>query len=166
VEVYGEKLRRICRYIKAWRDHHKPHLDEVSSILLMVCVWQAFEATRRSFIPSREDEALLMVLERLPTYLASAVCNPTDKDENINRVSEKGRKVASAYASDFADQLRRTISSTTDASSAVAEMRMSLGLRVPDRPDLVGIAETAKVTVLSQPSKQVAAPVVGRSQSG
>lgn len=166
VEVYGEKFRRICRYLKAWRDHHKPDLDEVSSILLMVCAWQAFEVTRRSFIPSREDEALLIVLERLPAYLEGAVANPTDKDEDINRVSEKGRKVASGYARDFADQLRRTISSTADASIAVAEMQMSLGVRLPNRPDLVGIAETAKVTVLSQPSKQVAAPVVGRSQSG
>ncbi|PDS34683.1 hypothetical protein CO665_29455 [Rhizobium anhuiense] len=166
VDIYGEKLRRVCRYLKAWRDHHKPALSEVSSILLMVCAWKAFEVTRRAFVPDREDEALLMVLDRLPAYLEGEVLNPTDPDEDINRVSSEGRKVAARYAKDFADQLRRTISSVADQNVAVTEMQASLGLRVPSRPDLVSVAETAKVTILSQPRKEVAAPVVGRSQSG
>lgn len=166
VDIYGEKLRRVCRYLKAWRDHHRPALDEVSSILLMVCAWKAFEETRRAFVPDREDQALLMVLDRLPAYLEDDVANPTDPAENINRVSAEGRKVAAHYAKDFADQLRKTIFSVTDQNEAVADMQGSLGRRVPDRPDLVSIAETAKITILSQPRKEVAAPVVGRSQSG
>ncbi|MGO6982559.1 CBASS cGAMP synthase [Rhizobium leguminosarum] len=166
VDIYGEKLRRVCRYLKAWRDHHKPALDEVSSILLMVCAWKSFEITRRAFVPDREDEALLMVLEKLPAYLEGDVLNPTDTDENINRVSSEGRKIAARYAKDFADQLRRTISTVTDQNEAVAELQASLGQRVPYRPDLVSVAETAKITILSQPRKEVAAPVVGRSQSG
>jgi hypothetical protein len=166
VDLYGEKLRRICRYLKAWRDHHKPALDEVSSILLMVCAWMAFEATRRAFVPDREDEALLMVIEKLPAYLEGKVPNPTDPDEDLNRVSSEGRMIAVRYAQNFADQLRNTIKNGTDEEKAVLEMRASLGLRVPDRPDLVSVVETAKITILSQPRKEVAAPVVGRSQSG
>lgn len=166
VDLYSEKLRRICRYLKAWRDHHKPALDEVSSILLMVCAWMAFEATGRASVPDREDEALLMVLEKLPAYLESNVPNPTDLDEDLNRVSPEGRVTAVRYAQNFADQLRNTIKNGTDEEKAVLEMRASLGLRIPDRPDLVSVAETAKVTILSQPRKEVAAPVVGRSQSG
>ncbi len=166
VDIYGEKLRRICRYLKAWRDHHRPALDEVSSILLMVSAWMAFEAKGRAFVPDREDEALLMVLERLPSYLDGSVPNPTDPDEDINRVSPERRKTAVRYALDFASQLRETIKFGTDERKAVSDMRTSLGLRVPDRPDLVSVAETAKVTILTQPRKEVAAPVVGRSQSG
>lgn len=166
VEVFGEKLRRICRYLKAWRDHHKPELDSVSSILLMVCAWKAFDEIRRPFIPDREDQALLAVLERLPAYLESAVANPTDPDEDINRLSTEDRKIAAKCAREFADSLRMTIAAVTDPGQAVLKTQGSLGLRVPDRPDLVSVAETAKVTVLSQPRKEVAAPVVGRSQSG
>lgn len=36
VELYGERLRRVCRYLKAWRDHNRPHLDGVSSISHLV----------------------------------------------------------------------------------------------------------------------------------
>ncbi|MBB4587937.1 hypothetical protein GGE50_003841 [Rhizobium leguminosarum] len=166
VDIYGEKLRRVCRYLKAWRDHHKSDLNEVSSILLMICAWRAFEATRRPFIPDREDEALLIVLERLPAYLEGKVPNPTDPEEDVNRVSAEGRKVAVQYAKNFAAQLRKTVVSVTDENEAVKDMQTSLGKRVPSRPDLVSVAETAKVTILSQPRKEVAAPVVGRSQSG
>ncbi|MBB4575957.1 CBASS cGAMP synthase [Rhizobium lentis] len=166
VDIYGEKLRRVCRYLKAWRDHHNAELNEVSSILLMICAWQAFEATRRAFIPDREDEALLTVLEKLPAYLEGKVANPTDPDEDVNRISSDGRKVAVQCAKDFAAQLRKTIFSVTEENEAVTAMQTSLGKRVPSRPDLVSIAETAKVTILSQPQKVVAAPVVGRSQSG
>ncbi len=166
VGVYGEKLRRICRYLKAWRDHNKPHLNGVSSILLMVCAWKAFEEIRRPFVPEREDQALLAVLERLPGYLENAMPNPTDKDEDINRLSSEDRKTAARYARQFAASLRNTIDAVTDTSKAVIDTRLSLGPRVPDRQDLVSVVETAKITVLSQPRKEVASPVVGRSQSG
>ena len=59
VELYGERLRRVCRYLKAWRDHNRPHLDGVSSILLMVCAWEAFEDLGRPNVPDRDDKALL-----------------------------------------------------------------------------------------------------------
>lgn len=166
IEVYSEKLRRVCRYLKAWRDHNFPALDRVSSILLMVCAWQAFETKRRAFIPDREDEALLVVLEKLPEYLKGKVANPTDKDEDVNRIPEDMRQEVSALAAAFAEQLRTTISTVTDPAQAVTNLQSALGLRVPDRVDLVGIAETAKVTILSQPRKEVPAQVVGRSQSG
>ncbi|WP_325058562.1 CBASS cGAMP synthase [Rhizobium mongolense] len=166
VEIYGEKLRRICRYLKAWRDHHKPELDGVSSVLLMVCAWRAFEEKSRPLVPDREDLTLLMVLERLPGYLEGKVANPTDPGENINRLTEDGRKVAARHAKEFADKLRNTTATVSDRQEAVNEMQSLLGLRLPDRPDLVSIAEAAKITILAQPRNEVPAPVVGRSQSG
>lgn len=166
VDIYGEKLRRVCRYLKAWRDYQKPTLDEVSSILLMVCAWKAFEEKRRAFVPDRDDQVLLMVLEKLPNYLSSDVENPTDPDENVNRVSVEGRKVASIHAQDFAARLRKAIETGTDPIEVVNEMRRVLGQRVPNRPDLVSVTEAARAAVLSQPRKEVSAPVVGRSQSG
>lgn len=95
VELYGERLRRVCRYLKAWRDHNRPHLDEVSSILLMVCAWEAFEDLGRANVPERDDKALLKVAERLPRLLAGPVCNPTDPDEKIcARLDDGDRRVA------------------------------------------------------------------------
>lgn len=166
IEIYGEKLRRICRYLKAWRDHHKPALDGVSSILLMVCAWKAFEEKTRPLIPDREDLTLLMVLDRLPGYLEGRVANPTDPGENVNRLTDDDRKIAARHAKAFADKLRNTTATVSDRQEAVDEMQALLGMRLPDRPDLVSVAEIAKVTILTQPRSEVPAPVVGRSQSG
>src|SRR5260370_13448828 len=76
IHIYGSVLRRVCRYLKAWRDHNQPHLDDVSSILLMVCASQAYEHLGRPNVPSRDDLALLRVAARLPRLLAGSVYNP------------------------------------------------------------------------------------------
>lgn len=167
VELYTEALRRICRYLKAWRDHHAPHLDSVSSILLMACAFQAFEEKTRPLLPSREDELLLVVAKCLPDLFLQDIANPAISSyENLNRMTVEQRKVASAKAAEFGTRLATTITACTVPRDAVASMVSIFGERLPDRPDLVTIAETATVTVMSQPRKVVAAQPVGRSQSG
>ncbi|AMS45201.1 CBASS cGAMP synthase [Aminobacter aminovorans] len=166
VDTYGEALRRVCRYLKAWRDHHQPHLDGVSSILLMACAFMAFEEKTRQLLPNREDEILLLVVKKLPTLLNQDIPNPAVSSENLNRMAAEQRKLAVSKAEEFRTRLSRAVTTSTVAKDAVANMMSIFGERLPDRPDLVTIAETATVTVLSQPRKEVAAPVVGRSTSG
>ncbi|MER8700369.1 CBASS cGAMP synthase [Mesorhizobium sp. M1273] len=166
VDTYGEVLRRVCRYLKAWRDHHHPHLDSVSSILLMACAFMAFEEKTRQLLPSREDEILLLVVKRLPTLLNQDIANPAVSSENLNRMAAEQRKFAESKAEEFHSRLSHVVTTSTVAKDAVANMVFIFGERLPDRPDLVTIAETATVTILSQPRKEVAAPVVGRSTSG
>ncbi|MDB5666312.1 CBASS cGAMP synthase [Cypionkella sp.] len=38
VKLFGERLRRDCRYLKGWRDHEKLEEYRVTSILLMGCI--------------------------------------------------------------------------------------------------------------------------------
>lgn len=168
LEIHGEKLRRVCRYLKAWRDHNKDDLDKVSSILLMVCAFNAFEEVGRQNVPAREDEALLIVLERLSGYLSRKVENPTDRNEDVNRIPDEKRFTVCNKAREFAKRLRMTIQECNVARDAVDNIKASLGVRVPDRPDLVGVtaASIGKAAVHSQPKKEVAAPIVGRSTSG
>jgi hypothetical protein len=97
--VYGERLRRICRYLKAWRDHNRPHLDRVSSILLMVCAWRVFDDFGRPNVPERDDAGLLLVARRLPILLAGPVENPTDPEETVDaRLDDANGRVAIAMA--------------------------------------------------------------------
>lgn len=168
LELYGEKLRRVCRYLKAWRDHNNGDLDKVSSILLMVCAFNAFEDVGVQNIPAREDEALLIVLERLGGYLSGKVANPTDDNENVNRIPAEDRKVVGDRVREFEKRLRITIQQCNDPHQAVDNIQASLGVRVPNRPDLVSVAaaSVAKAAVHAQPKKEVPAPVVGRSTSG
>lgn len=166
VDIYGERLRRICRYLKAWRDHHSPELDNVSSILLMVCVWQAFEDKGLEHLPAREDQLLLVSLNNLHEYLNKDVCNPTAKNEIINRISLEDRKKVAAKALAFKNEFQNIVTNCWDSHQAVETMIASFGSRMPNRTDLVSGTDDLAQSIRAQPKKVVAAPIVGRSQSG
>jgi hypothetical protein len=166
VALYGERLRRTCRYLKAWRDHHGADIDCVTSIFLMASAWRVFEDIRRPFLPDREDELLLRVAERLPTILDNPLLNPTSKEEDFNRLTADERRRAIRKAEALRDGLRETINSCSEPARAIELLTAVLGSRVPNRPDLVSISVPAPAAVLSYPRKEVPAPVVGRSKSG
>ncbi|SEH89119.1 hypothetical protein SAMN02799636_04311 [Methylobacterium sp. 275MFSha3.1] len=166
VDIYGERLRRDCRYLKAWRDHHHLDDDKLSSIMLMACVWTAYEAIRGPFLPDREDERLLRVVERLPGMLTKGMPNPASKDEDLNRMSPEQRSRVAAEAGELRDRLKEVVEACDEKRRAIDLMQAAFGRRVPDRPDLVSIPVRAEATITSQPKKTVPAPVVGRSQSG
>lgn len=166
VDIYGKRLRRDCRYLKAWRDHHRLDDYHLSSIMLMACVWNAYEAIRGPFLLDREDERFLQVVERLPGLLGKAVANPACRDEDLNRMSADERKRVVAAAEDLADRIRETVKVCADRNRAVQLMQAILGTRVPDRVDLVAVGSAAAATVMAQPRAPVPQPVVGRSRSG
>jgi hypothetical protein len=166
VVVYGERLRRVCRYLKAWRDHNRPDLDGVSSILLMVCAWEAFEDLGRPNVPERDDQALLRVAERLPRLLAGPVCNPTDRDEKIcARLDDADRRVAIKMADEFQATLTVIVEKCFDPKEAVRQLNSLFGDRIPDRFDLVDVTKAAHAEVRSHPVRIVAASEVGKSVS-
>ncbi|MDO8396533.1 MAG: CBASS cGAMP synthase [Bradyrhizobium sp.] len=166
VELYGERLRRVCRYLKAWRDHNRPHLDGVSSILLMVCAWEAFEDLGRPNVPDRDDKALLSVAERLPRLLAGPVCSPTDPDEKIcARLDDDDRRVAVQMAGQLQATLTEIVEKCFDPNEAVRQLNGLFGDRIPDRIDLVDVTKAAHAEVRSHPVRIAAAPEVGKSVS-
>lgn len=166
VDVYGERLRRDSRYMKGWRDHHKLDKYKVSSILLMACIWNAYEIIRGPFLPDREDERLLRVIERLPQMLKTSVYIPACGTEDLNRIPSEHRQKVANLVEDLAARLRDVVKNCSDQRDAVEEMRDMFGTRVPYRTDLVAIPTQAVVTVTSEPKKVNPAPEVGRSTSG
>lgn len=164
VERFKERLRRDCRYIKGWRDHHELDDHRVTSILLMACVYYAYEDIRGPFLPDREDERLLAVVERLPKYVKGVVPNPACKTEDLNRIPVESRALVVRSLEELAARLRHAIKHAQKEQEAVDAMIEGFGSRIPNRPDLVAV--TAAATVLCYPKKVVAAPEVGRSQSG
>ena len=164
VAIYKERLRRDCRFMKGWRDHHELDNHRVTSILLMACVFYAYEEIRGPFLPDREDERLLAVVEKLPKYLKAAVPNPACKTEDLNRIPIESRTLVVAAVEGLAANLRKAIKHSQSEQEAVDLMIDAFGSRVPNRADLVTL--TAVATVQSHPKKVVPAPEVGRSQSG
>jgi hypothetical protein len=72
---HGEQLRRVCRYLKGWRDHNWDSC-RLSSIALMACTITAFDQAVSTPDDGRDDKALLLVARRLPELLKSRIVNP------------------------------------------------------------------------------------------
>jgi hypothetical protein len=166
IEVYGQVLRRVCRYLKAWHDHHHPYLDDVSSILLMVCAWKAFEDLGRPNVPVRDDLALLRVAERLPRLLAAPIYNPADGDERIDgRLNDDSRQVAIEMAKKLDVTLTEIVEKCFDPTEAIEKLKALFGDRIPDQVDLVDVTKAAHAEVRSHAPRIAVAPAVGKSTS-
>ncbi len=72
---HGEQLRRVCRYLKGWRDHNWDGC-RLSSIALMACAVTAFDEAVAKPENGRDDSALHFVAGRLPELLSSRIPNP------------------------------------------------------------------------------------------
>lgn len=166
VDLYGERLRRDARFMKGWRDFKNLDKSGVSSILLMACVWQAYEEIRGPFLPDREDERLLRVLEKLPKYIVGTVANPACKTENLNRIPDGERQRVVKAIEDLTANVREAVKDCDDPYRAIELLRDSFGTRIPMRPDLVSVAAAAVAKVAAEPKRVTAAPEVGRSRSG
>jgi hypothetical protein len=163
IDLYGEQFRRMCRYLKAWRDFHKQ--SNVCSLLLMVCVFEVYEELGRK-MPDRDDRALAKIAERLPDLLTNLIYNPTDPDEKLcARLTDEDRQAAVAKAHELAAQIGSIVDHCYNPELAIRELKHAFGPRIADRPDLV-VIERAAETVYAKPREHVVAPAVGRSISG
>ncbi|MDB6147562.1 MAG: hypothetical protein JWO45_1226 [Spartobacteria bacterium] len=165
IEDYGERLRRECRYLKAWRDHHR--LNHISSIILMVCAWTVFEEVGQLHIPKRDDLMLVKIAERLRDLYAQPIPNPTDPDEMLGaKWTAEERTAAIKAAAAIHEEINMAVHHCYLPEVAVKHMQTIFGARIPERTDLVSVKSAAAATVAAAPVVYVPAPEVGRSKSG
>lgn len=166
VELKGEQLRRIMRYLKAWRDFQHWQKDDPKSILLMVAADYAFDVATEK----RDDLALLKVLRRLPEILRGKVINPATRDKPVEeqedlakRLDNKGiREDVIARIEHFAERLEYAIDICGVPSTACRVLIDLLGDRVPNDPERV-----TQATVQSQPAQKTpAVPPLGKTTAG
>lgn len=169
VQTQGLQLRRVVRYLKAFRDWKWP-TGGPSSILLMAAAAPLFEKQDR-----RDDQALLLVAQGLPKALRDGVKNPVDEEESLtdrlrkqNPNEDMVEEAAQAFEQ-FARVLEGAIAST-NASQACVWMRQVVGKRFPDRPDLVKVSSTPASALASaiadSPAEQGAYEMVTRTRAG
>ena len=141
IQEKGEQLRRVMRYVKAWRDHQEWLLgDDPKSIMLMVAAERAFDGA----VLRRDDLALLTVTRGMVDFVNGPLWSPwhgeaedltarLDKHKGLREdVVKRLRQFAAAL--DFAINTART------AGEACDKLQEVLGPRVPHRPDLVLLA--------------------------
>lgn len=130
----GKQLRNICRYLKAWRDWVFNCTGSPSSILLMVVACKYY-----TYHKSRDDIALLSILEQLPEALAKNVTAPDIKEhegQDFNRMDVNQRKLAKILASDLYKNFVRNLN-ISDKSQIIKSMNKFWGERMPVDEDLI-----------------------------
>jgi len=164
IETHGEQLRRICRYVKAWRDHQWANGGGPSSILLMILVAQGFSDN-----PRRDDLILEEAAERLAKGLRGDVYEPQigDGTEDFNRLDASGR----AQAADKAEALRAALYRARhrtyfERPTSIADLQEQLGKRIPYELDWVEQEAGAADVVRATPATYVASPEVKRTSAG
>lgn len=162
VDLHGEQLSRVCRYLKAWRDQHFP-TGGVPSIALMAHAVAIFDTVRMD--PDRDDLALLRVAEKLPGLLSEKVKNPTidvhegDPSKYLDGGMEpKERREVVQKAWDLKQFLSEALEDHCQRQRTVKHLQHAFGPRLPDRPDLLHV--DAAETVVTSVKPRVLAPAI------
>lgn len=179
VKVQGPQLRRVVRYLKAFRDHEWAS-GGPASVLLMAAAVPLFQQEL-----GREDLSLLNVVKGIPAALRKGVNHPTDDSESLTDRLRKtgaaeGRDLVEEAAnkfSQFAGVLEATLAAS-NTEQGVIWMRQQFGDRFPNRADLVKLiapptsttaaAATSGVAgvIASTPAKAGPSPLVGSTHAG
>lgn len=164
IEEHTEQLRRVCRYLKAWRDLHWKAGDGPTSVCIMIAVAQTFEAQR-----GRDDLALEKSARALAIALRGNVHEPAiaeGKEDFNKRLDADGRHKASARAATLASQLQPArLKASHLAGDAIDILRGQLGGRVPYRTDLVE-PDSGEDAVRVVGADRVSRPVVKSTSAG
>lgn len=180
VNVQGPQLRRVVRYLKAYRDY-KWASGGPASVLLMAAAVPLFQQEL-----GRDDVALLKVAKGISAALRKGVDHPTDPSESLtDRLRKAGategrdyvEEAAQSFAA-FAGVLEATLAAGS-AEQGVIWMRQQFGPRFPNRPDRVKVSTTTSSTttaagaaagvaslIASTPAKAGPSPLVGSTHAG
>ncbi len=134
LENNGQQLRAICRYLKAWRDWQFADKSfQPSSILLMIIACKCYH-----YHQSRDDLALLSVLENLSGYLGNDVYENIEEHQNedFNRMKPYERIEASQYANMLYQNFVAGLNHT-DKAKVLNFITSEWGDRIPQNESLI-----------------------------
>ena len=156
VQKYGSQLRRVCRYLKAWRDEQWPS-SRLSSISLMRCIVDAYASVGKDMPSSRDDLALLRVAELLPEMLSRRIANPVVDGQFLDegwRPEDRADYVARARA--LLGHFQAALGAAGGATELLRTLAVPFGKRLPQDVSLVrdqspaaGVATSAALVGLS-----------------
>jgi hypothetical protein len=159
IEAKGEQLRRVIRYLKAFRDWKWPNSGP-ASILLMAAAASVFERRDR-----RDDLALLDVVTALPGKLRSGVNNPIDDSESLTKRLGTDGVEETAKAFELFEQILRSAIAEENSTQACNCMSKEFGPRFPNQPSRVKIVSVV-ATIMSAPAVARPSELVGRTKAG
>lgn len=169
VTRFGPVLRRMCRYLKSWRDEHFAKTKLSSLALMVVCV-EACEKLDGEPADNRDDLLMWAAAETLVAVLKSgSIPNPIvdgapPLDKKVTG-EERTKLIAAAEALD--EEMEQALYGTHHAQIVVDRLRRAYGDRFPDEPDAVVVRSAQQsAAYIKREGQQVAMPRVGNSVSG
>lgn len=164
VTEHTEQLRRVCCYLKGWRDYQWKNGGGPTSVSIMIAVAQKFEPQR-----GRDD----LALETATQHLASALLGELRERgidngaEDFNsRLSDDEKAFASRKANELASTLQQArLNASNLKQLAIAALQKQFGDRIPNRIDLIDVDNGAEA-IRSTPAQRVTAPVVLATNAG
>lgn len=159
VALKGEQLRRIIRFIKAYRDWMWES-GGPASILLMAAAVPHFEKRDR-----RDDIALLDVVAKIPEALRKGVCNPIELKESLTDRLGPAKVEETAKSFEELERNLRGAINASDAPQACVWMIKQFGRRFPNEPERVKQV-TVAATVAAAPAQRGPSEIIGRTKAG
>lgn len=150
VAKYGPQFRRVCRYLKGWRDYQWSEC-RLASIALMACVRKAFDAAP-TIAENRDDQRLLDVAKRLPDLLRSQIDNPVVDGQRLDeKWSPEQRAEYVERAEELAARVDQAMHGMGAKQSALNELIAAFGRRVPNDVTLIS-SDDPNPPVVSAPA--------------
>lgn len=162
VAEHTEQLRRVCRYLKCWRDFHWGS-GGPTSVSIMIAVAQQFEPYR-----GRDDIALENAAKKLSIALKSDIreAGIDNEAEDFNRLTADERVEASNQAASMAATLNKArMLSVGREPTAISLVTAEFGQRIPEKWTLIdgdGMSESVRTIAPSI----VVQPVVPSTKAG
>jgi len=161
---HKDQLRRVCRYLKGWRDYHWQDGRGPTSVSIMIAVAQAFKPQH-----GRDD----MALEDSAKHLSVAIQGELRElgidggaEDFNNRLSPEEKSIAAQKARELASILLQARSYEQDFKrQAITDLQKQLGERIPNRIDLID-TDSGADAIRAIPAKRVVAPVVLSTSAG
>ena len=162
---HGRVLRRVCRYLKGWRDYQWLK-GGPSSIALMACVVTVFDDLGGTLPDNRDDLALKAVADRLEELFSHSIPNPVLPDQGLDGDwSSEERLDFKAHAVALKAMIDNVLNKTFHKRIAISLLQRGFGERIPDDELLIEIESQERKVLAHQPAA-VAAPFVPRTTSG
>ena len=159
---YGPVFRRLCKYLKGWRNETWKDCGGPSSIILMVCVATVLRDLYGRSYESRDDALELAISERLPELFSGEIENPNPpRGERIvlnNDWSDSDRRNFINQARQLNAKLAAAIERPSTRVQIVTHLQSAHGERMPYAPEKVVLQTTNTASVGSLAAKRALNP--------
>lgn len=146
-EKKGEQLRRLCRYLKAWRDY-KWESGGPKSIYLMCLADDIFQFEN----DVGDDLALLDIISKIPNRLENGTPVKNKAENESLPIDALDLKLLKEYAKEFSKDLSTAITNEMITDEAACKLiRKHLGARFPLESPLIHERERLREYVRSTP---------------